>query len=374
MDQIQYGVLYLPGKLLYFKQILCVSYFKGSRITKRPFLNNESKAKKMSREELQKQISQVSALHFETLALRIFKYQALNNPLYRRFLELLKVRASSVQRIQQIPFLPIQLFKTHLIQTGTWKPERLFLSSGTTGTSSSRHAIRDLNWYYRNSLQGFKHFYGDVTNYCILALLPAYLERQGSSLVYMVRQLIERSGHPKSGFFLHNTAELADLLKNLRKGKTPALLIGVSFALLDFAEKYPMDLSNIILMETGGMKGRRKELTRGELHQLLKQAFNASAIHSEYGMTELLSQAYSKGEGRFHPSPSMNVFTREITDPLSPQDYGKTGGINIVDLANLDSCSFIATDDLGKVYSDNSFEILGRMDNSDIRGCNLLIS
>ena len=220
---------------------------------------------------------------------------------------------------------------------------------------------------------GFEAFYGAVADYCVLGLLPSYLERSGSSLIAMVDHFIQLSKHPKSGFFLYDHAALADVLRQCQKTQQPTLLIGVSFALLDFAEQYSLDLSRITIMETGGMKGRRKEITRQVLHTILQDAFQVDVIHSEYGMTELLSQGYSKGKGIFYPTPTMKVLAREITDPFAVQKNNKTGVLNIIDLANLDSCAFIATDDLGKVAVDGSFEILGRLDSSDVRGCNLMV-
>lgn len=326
------------------------------------------------RESLLSRIRKASAAQFEQLALDVFQYQAQANPLYRAYLELLGVKPGSVQTLAQLPFLPISLFKQHLIQTGEWTPERLFSSSGTTGQQTSRHALRSPDFYRENARRGFQHFYGPVAPYCMLALLPAYLERQGSSLVFMADDFIQQSECPHSGFFLYNTDELVQILSDCKKNGQPVLLLGVSFALLDLAEQYPMDLSGCIVMETGGMKGRRRELTRSELHAQLKAAFQLDSVHSEYGMTELLSQAYSQGQGIFRPTPSMKVLSREITDPLQPQRLGKTGALNIIDLANLDTISFIATDDLGRCQPDGSFELLGRLDDSDIRGCNLLIA
>lgn len=327
-----------------------------------------------SRKKILDRIVQCTPQTFATIALEVFKYQASNNPLYKQYLELLGIKKNSVQSLRDIPFLPIQFFKNYKIKTGDWTESLVFSSSGTTGELTSRHYLRDTFWYRENARRAFKHFYGDVKNYCVLALLPAYLERSGSSLVFMAEDFINQSTYPESGFFLYNTNDLLKIIKKCQKGDIPCLLIGVSFALLDLAELEKPDLSGIIVMETGGMKGRRKEMTREELHGILTKAFKIDYIHSEYGMTELLSQAYSKGSGIFYPPPTMKILTREITDPLDLQKYGKTGAINIIDLANLDTVSFIATDDLGKVYEDNSFEILGRIDQSDIRGCNLLIN
>jgi hypothetical protein len=276
--------------------------------------------------------------------------------------------------LQEIPCLPISFFRKDLIRTGRWKPERIFTSSGTTGELASRHAVRDTAWYDQISVSIFESFYGPLSRITMLALLPAYLERSGSSLVHMAQHFTEVSGQSESGFFLHDLAGLREQLLRLREQGRMVLLLGVSFALLDLAERFPMDLSGVVVMETGGMKGRRREITRQELHAILQEAFHLPAIHSEYGMTELFSQAYSAGGGLFHPGKTLRVMPREITDPLSPERPGRNAALNMVDLANLDTCSFIATDDLGRCYEDGSFEVLGRMDGSDIRGCNLMIS
>lgn len=326
-----------------------------------------------ARNQLFEKVKQVSQAGFETLALDIFRYQATNNPLYARYLELLGVAPSAVRRLGAIPFLPIQFFKRYPIKTGSWREEAVFRSSGTTAATTSRHYVRFLNDYVDNTQRGFQHFYGDPQQYCLLALLPSYLERSDSSLVSMARHFIERSRYPQSDFFLYNTEGLLRIIGACQKKDIPVFLLGVSFALLDLAEQGPFDFRGVTVMETGGMKGRRREMTRTELHGLLKEAFRVEHIHSEYGMTELFSQAYSQKAGRFLPSPTMRVLTREITDPFTFQDWGRTGAINIVDLANLDTISFIATDDLGKVHPSGDFEILGRLDASDVRGCNLLL-
>jgi hypothetical protein len=239
---------------------------------------------------------------------------------------------------------------------------------------TSSHYVTDVTWYTESFRKAFTLFYGDVKDYTVLALLPSYLEREGSSLIYMATDLIKESAKLDSGFYLYNHEELYGQLKKQRKEEKPTLLIGVTFALLDFTEKYNLNFPELIVMETGGMKGRRKEMIREELHGLLCKGFGTENIHSEYGMTELLSQAYSKGKGIFNCPPWMKIMIRDPNDPLSNLGNEKTGGINIIDLANINSCSFIATQDLGKIYADNSFEILGRFDNSDIRGCNLLIA
>ncbi|WP_299833892.1 acyl transferase [uncultured Tenacibaculum sp.] len=310
---------------------------------------------------------------FEEKAFQTFSHQFENNPMYRSFCDLLYIHPSDVKEIQQIPFLPIQFFKSHQILSTTNAVQEVFSSSGTTGSITSKHYVTDLSLYEKSYLAGFKHFYGNIEDYVVLALLPNYLERKGSSLIYMVNDLIQKSKNSDSGFYLHNLDELATKLKTLDNQGKKVLLIGVSFALLDLVEAYSFNLKNTIVMETGGMKGRRKELIRKELHSILKQGFGTSEIHSEYGMTELLSQGYSTGNGIFNCPPWMKVLTRDTEDPLTIENNNKTGGINVIDLANYNSCSFIATQDLGKIYDDNSFEIIGRFDNSDIRGCNLMV-
>ncbi|WP_426672193.1 acyl transferase [Mucilaginibacter sp. McL0603] len=311
---------------------------------------------------------------FAETALEIFRFQAQNCTIYREFITNLKIGIDSVKQVDQIPFLPISFFKSHEILSSTEPVEVTFTSSGTTGMINSRHLVTDVNWYEESFRKAFDLFYGDIKNYTILALLPAYMEREGSSLIYMAEDLVKRSENPDSGFYLYNHADLYQQLQKQQQSKKPTLLIGVTFALLDFVEHHPIDFPELIVMETGGMKGRRKEMIREELHQTLCKGFGVDAIHSEYGMTELLSQAYSKGDSIFNCPPWMKVITRDTNDPISNLDNDKTGGINVIDLANINSCSFIATQDLGKVYADGSFEVLGRFDNSDIRGCNLLIA
>ena len=310
---------------------------------------------------------------FNNVALSVFKHQFKNNKIYRSFCDLLYIHTSDVQTIEQIPFLPIQFFKTRKVISSIDEVQETFSSSGTTGTITSKHLVTDLSWYETSYLKGFEYFYGNIEDYTVLALLPNYLERKGSSLIYMVDDLIKRSKQPESGFYLNNLSELAKKLKELDKKGNKILLIGVSFALLDLVEQYDFELNNTIIMETGGMKGRRKELIRNELHQILGKGFGVEKIHSEYGMTELLSQGYSKGNGIFNCPPWMQILTRDTEDPLTTLPKETSGGINVIDLANYNSCSFIATQDLGKVYPDHSFEIIGRFDNSDIRGCNLMV-
>jgi len=309
---------------------------------------------------------------FEALALDIFSFQFENNKTYRSFCDLLYKYPSDVKSYKDIPFLPIQFFKNRDVLSNQNTIQKTFTSSGTTGTIPSKHLVTDISIYEESYLNGFKQFYGNIEDYAVLALLPSYLEREGSSLIYMVDDLITKSNHPESGFYLNNLEDLANTLERLESEQQKTILIGVSFALLDLVDAYNFDLNHCIVMETGGMKGRRKEIIRQELHQILKSGFGVQHIHSEYGMTELLSQAYSFGNGRFECPPWMKVLTRDTEDALTIQNSNKTGGINIVDLANINSCSFIATQDLGKVYANGSFEIIGRFDNSDIRGCNLM--
>jgi phenylacetate-coenzyme A ligase PaaK-like adenylate-forming protein len=312
---------------------------------------------------------------FRATALEVFYYQARHTPVYRDYLASLGVDLSSVKEPEQIPFLPIEFFKSHKVMVGWKNAEVIFESSGTTGTEPSKHHVADTSLYRESFLRSFYGFYGSPEDLCILALLPSYLERSSSSLVYMMDHLIKWSKHPDSAFYLDKLDELAAVLDRRNKDQNPTLLVGVSFALLDLSEQQARKLGeHIALMETGGMKGQRQEMVRGELHARLKQAFGKTEIHSEYGMTELLSQAYSKGEGRFRCPPWMKVLVRDANDPLSLLPPEQSGGLNIIDLANLNSCSFIATGDVGKLHEDGSFEVLGRFDHSDIRGCNLLYS
>uniref|UniRef100_UPI0040496D3F LuxE/PaaK family acyltransferase n=1 Tax=Gelidibacter sp. TaxID=2018083 RepID=UPI0040496D3F len=310
---------------------------------------------------------------FKTLALAIFKFQFENNNVYRSFCDLLYINPSDVNRVEDIPFLPIQFFKSHTVVSTNAPVETTFTSSGTTGSITSKHYVTDLKLYEQSFKKGFAEAYGEIKDYVILALLPSYLEREGSSLIYMVDQLIKDSKQPESDFYLHNLSELKDTLMCLETQGKKVLLIGVSYALLDLVESYSFQLKNTIVMETGGMKGKRKELIKEELHTILKNGFGVDNIHSEYGMTELLSQAYSKGNGVFECPKWMKILTRDTEDALTILQNGKTGGINVIDLANLNSCAFIATQDLGKVHSNSQFEIIGRFDNSDIRGCNLMV-
>ncbi len=313
-----------------------------------------------------------SNAEFDALAIDVFKFQFKNNKVYRSFCDLLNRHPSDVKQVSDIPFLPIQFFKSHEVLSSSQPIEKTFTSSGTTGSVTSKHLISDLKLYEDSYLKAFKHFYGNIEDYVILALLPSYLERDGSSLIYMVNDLIHKSNQPESGFYLNNLEELAETLKTLEANQQKTLLIGVSFALLDLVEDHQLNLKHTTIMETGGMKGRRKEIIRQELHQILQTGFGVNQIHSEYGMTELLSQAYSKGNGVFECPPWMKILTRDTEDALTIQQPNKTGGINVIDLANINSCAFIATQDLGKVDANGQFEIIGRFDNSDIRGCNLM--
>ncbi|WP_397444764.1 acyl transferase [Polaribacter sp. R77954] len=310
---------------------------------------------------------------FTKVTLDIFKHQFKNNRVYRSFCDLLYKHPADVSCIEDIPFLPIQFFKSKKVLSSLDEVNEIFTSSGTTGSITSKHYVTNISLYQESYLKGFAHFYGNIEEYIVLALLPNYLERKGSSLVFMVDDLIKKTKNPESGFYLNNLDELAKKLYFLNQKNQKVLLIGVSFALLDLVEKQNFTLNNTTIMETGGMKGRRKELIRDELHKILTDGFGVTKIHSEYGMTELLSQAYSKGNGIFETPPWMKILTRDTEDALSIQQTGKTGGINVIDLANYNSCSFIATQDLGKVYQNNTFEIIGRFDNSDLRGCNLMV-
>jgi len=314
----------------------------------------------------------ITAQEFSSLALDIFKFQFENNKVYRSFCDLLYKHPSDVKRVEDIPFLPIQFFKSHKVLSSKDSIQQTFKSSGTTGSIPSKHHVTNLNIYKNSFRKGFQHFYGNIEDYVVLTLLPSYLERDNSSLIYMVNDMITQTKHVESGFYLNNFEDLNKQLLELEAKEKKVILIGVSFALLDFVEEFQFNLINTIIMETGGMKGRRKELVREELHQNLKKGFGVEVIHSEYGMTELLSQAYSKGNNIFKTPSWMKVLTRDTEDALTIQNYEKTGGINIIDLANINSCSFISTQDLGRVYSDGSFEVIGRFDNSDIRGCNLM--
>ena len=317
---------------------------------------------------------------FEKTALKVFRFQYENNLVYQEFCDLLKTNPQKVKSLQQIPFLPIQFFKSHAVVSNHNPIQATFTSSGTTGTITSKHLVTDVSIYEESYRKGFSQFYGNIEDYVVLALLPSYLEREGSSLIYMVEDLIQKSNHPESGFYLHNHDELIKKLTDLNQSGQNVILIGVTYALLDLIE-YSKSISfplwelggSTIIMETGGMKGKRKEMIREELHEQLCEGFGVTAIHSEYGMTELLSQAYSLGNGVFECPSWMQIQIRDTEDALTYVKEGKTGGINVIDLANINSCSFIATQDLGKKNPNTTFEVLGRFDNSDIRGCNLMV-
>lgn len=310
---------------------------------------------------------------FDEVALNVFKHQANNNTVYQQFVDFLKIDSNKINAVAEIPLLPVDFFKTHKVVNSQREIEKIFLSSGTSLQNRSHHHVADLKLYEESFTKGFNHFYGEISDYCILALLPSYIENGDSSLIYMVDKLIALSKKNGSQYLLGKEQEIHDFLLKQQKSNTKTIVIGVTYALLDLAENFPADYSNIIFMETGGMKGKRKEITREELHQTLKIAFNVNSIHSEYGMSELLSQAYSKGNGIFECPPWMKVQTRPMHEPFGKCNFGETGIVQIIDLANYYSCSFIETADLGKVYENGTFEILGRLDYSEIRGCNLLI-
>lgn len=314
---------------------------------------------------------QAGATSFTALALQVFRYQYGHNLLYRSYCDALAINADSVTELTGIPFLPISFFKTHKVVTGDAPVALTFESSGTTGDTPSRHYVTDAAIYQQSLLQGFAQFYGPVKDYTILALLPSYLERQNASLVYMARTLMQQSKHPANGFYINEWDMLHDTLVKLEAAGQKTLLLGVTFALLDFATAYPMQLQHTIVMETGGMKGRKEELTRTEVHDILKKQWQLTDVHSEYGMTELLSQAYATSDGVFQCTNTMRVFIRDINDPLTVTTSG-TGALNIIDLANVNSCSFIATEDIGNLNEDGSFHILGRLDHSALRGCSLM--
>ncbi|HRO44046.1 MAG TPA: acyl transferase [Flavipsychrobacter sp.] len=318
-------------------------------------------------------IDKLNAENFDDIALALFRYQYEENKIYRHYADALRIDPATIKIIEQIPFLPISFFKTHKVVANHKKePSLIFESSGTTGELTSKHFVFNKILYSSSLLKGFKAFYKDVSQYAILALLPSYLERQNASLVHMAKVLMEQSGHPANGFYLNEWKELKNTIQHLEQLKQPVILLGVTFALLDFAEAFPFQMKHTTVMETGGMKGRGKELTRKEVHDFLKKQWGLRAIHSEYGMTELLSQAYAMGNGILEPTPSMKVLVRDINDPLETQKTGN-GCLNIIDLANVESCAFIATEDIGIVHTDGKFEVLGRMDHAALRGCSLLV-
>ena len=310
---------------------------------------------------------------FESTALEVFYFQYREIPIYRKWVDYLGIDSHKVQHLEQIPFLPIRFFKEHKVLRQNMREEIIFSSSGTTSVNRSKHYVADIELYRKSFFSAFRYFYPPPEDLVILALLPSYLEREGSSLIFMVEELIKASGKKDSGFYLNEHRQLYGKLLQLKESERKVLLLGVSFGLLDFAENFHIDFPGLIVMETGGMKGRRKEMVREELHRIYCDAFGVGSIHSEYGMTELLSQAYSKGNGLFETPPWMKILIRDTNDPLSLVHNGRSGGVNIIDLANLNSCAFIATQDVGKITGENKFEILGRFDHSDVRGCNLLV-
>lgn len=317
-------------------------------------------------------INSINADNFDDIALSLFRYQYEGNIIYRQFADALHRNPDRVKNVAEIPFLPIHFFKTHKVVTGTYRePALLFESSGTTGEVTSKHFVYDQDIYKDSLLRGFRQFYGDPAEYVLLGLLPSYLERSNASLVHMAKTLIEEGGHKESGFYLNEWEELYRLMIKLEQNGQKVLLLGVTFALLDFAQAYPMQLKNTIVMETGGMKGRREEWTRTQVHDFLKTQWQLEGVHSEYGMTELLSQAYALSGGEFRATDTMKVLVRDINDPLEVRATG-SGCINVVDLANVHSCAFIATEDIGNLQEDGSFEVMGRVDHSALRGCSLM--
>jgi hypothetical protein len=323
--------------------------------------------------EHEDKVFSVDKAGFESLALEIFNFQYLHNPIYQQYAKTVGRVGGRVSTLTDIPFLPVGFFKSHNVSATSFEPEAVFESSGTTQTVNSRHFIKDLSLYRQSFLSAWRQFYGPVQDWCIIGLLPSYLERKNSSLVVMVDELVRQSNHPERGFYLYEHEKLAATLQQLEAAGQKTMLIGVTFALLDFAEKFSMPLSFTTIMETGGMKGRRREMTRPEVHGILQKAFSTKNIHSEYGMTELLSQAYSTANGLFQSPPWMKILVRQEDDPFDVRTTG-SGVLNVIDLANIYSCSFIATDDIGKVFADSSFEVQGRTDNSDIRGCSLMVA
>lgn len=312
-------------------------------------------------------------LQFNELAVAIFHYQHENNRIYRQFVDLLNVNPTEVKSLVQIPFLPISAFRSHKVISGNYTEEAVFESSGTTSSNTSRHFVVDFSLYEKSFLEGFKLFFGDIEEYTVFGLLPSYLERGNSSLVYMVNKMIQKAHSRFGGFYLDEFERLENEIRQAAESGKKVMLIGVTFALIDFTEFISKPVPELIVVETGGMKGRRKEIVREELHSLLCKRFGVESIYSEYGMTELLSQAWSKGKGEYLCPPWMKILLRDTTDALSNAPSGKTGGINVIDLANLNSCSFIATQDLGRINENGSFEVLGRFDNSQIRGCSLMV-
>jgi len=312
---------------------------------------------------------------FEAMALRLFRFQAKHNAVYREYLSYLRTDVSSVHALKDIPYLPIQFFKTHRVITNPagLPVQEVFRSSGTTGQKHSLHEVVNRDFYQHSLLQGFERAYGNPQKYAFLGLLPNYLENKQASLIFMVKELMRASGGKNNGFFLNNFGDLDLTIRLLEDEGKPYILFGVSYALIDFANAYQPRIKKGIVMETGGMKGTRKEMTKQELHKLLREKLNVAAIHSEYGMTELLSQAYSKGDGIFRLPPWMRIAIRDPYDPFSHLPSGRVGGVNVIDLANVYSCAFIETQDLGRVDQEGHFEMVGRFDQAEVRGCNLLV-
>lgn len=322
---------------------------------------------------LHQRIFSVNTTTFDELSLEIFRFQYDQNTLYRTFINTLGKRLEDIVKVDDIPFLPIEFFKTENVKTGEWNTETVFESSGTSQQVTSKHQVFNEEFYLRNSLNAFQAIYGGISDFAILALLPSYLERGNSGLISMVNHFIDKTDTADSGFFLNEFDELSAMLLSLKERGQKTILWGVTFALLDFAAEFQVNFPELIIMETGGMKGRREEMIRSDVHDVLKKAFHVKNIHSEYGMTELFSQGYSFGEGVFKPAHTMKVLVRDLNDPLDYPYHGKTGGLNIIDLANVNTCSFIETKDMGIVNKDGSFEVKGRIDNAEIRGCNLMV-
>lgn len=320
---------------------------------------------------LKQRLLNVKEDSFESLALDVFRFQYKHNKIYHKYVDLLKINIKSVKKLEEIPFLPIQFFKSHRISTTDLPEYKIYESSGTTGSITSKHYVYDEDFYFKVAKKIFEDRYGALSQYNILALLPNYLERSNSSLVAMVNHFMKFS-KPDSGFYLDDFSVLHEKIKYLNNSKEKFILWGVTFALMDFSEVFPRPLNDNIVLETGGMKGRKKEMVRGEVHEMLCHNFQIRSIHAEYGMTELFSQAYSQNDGLYQEPFSMKILLRELNDPFNYVAVGKRGGVNVIDLANIDSCSFIATQDLGVKHNDITFEILGRFDESDVRGCNLM--
>jgi hypothetical protein len=338
------------------------------------FGTNKNKLYSLNRNQLISNLTTVDGHSFDSVAIDLFRYQYINNSIYKSWVDTLNIKESEVNVLDDIPFLPISAFKNHDVVSQDGHAGHVFTSSGTTDSRPSRHLVFDMELYCDNTEIIFSEFYGKIENYCYLALLPNYIERGGSSLVAMVEHFISKSEYSESGFYLYDHENLNNKIAHCQNEGIPTVLFGVSFALLDYLDVYQHDFQELIVIETGGMKGRKKEMTKSQLQKLLASGFGVNHVHSEYGMTELFSQAYSKQDGIFFPAKSMKIITKEITDPFYDSQFGKSGVINVIDLANIDSCAFIETQDLGRLHSDGSFEVLGRLDAADIRGCNLMVS